>query len=66
MTGPPTARLGAGASFQKAAYIFKFHRGGIDHYGGVGFNHVEAPPEPFLARGRDNRGERVRCTQRCG
>ena len=59
-------RLGAGPSFQKMAYIFKFHRGGIDYYGGVGFNHVKAPTEPFLAQGRNNQGERVHCTQRYG
>jgi hypothetical protein len=55
-----------GSSFQKVAYIFKFHRGGIDYYGGVGFNHVEAPTVPFLAQGTNNEGGPVRCTQRYG
>ena len=55
-----------GSSFQKVAYIFKFHRDGVDYYGGVGFNHVDAPTAPFLAAGNNAQGQPVRCSPRYG
>ena len=61
-----TNPLDPGSSFQKVAYIFKFHRDGVDYYGGVGFNHVEAPTVQFLAEGTNAQGQPVRCTPSYG
>ena len=56
----------ANSDFQKISYIFRMNIDGRDYYGGVGFNHQQAPVEPFADTGLKRNKERIPCSQDFG
>ena len=56
----------ANSDFEKISYIFRVSLDGRDYYGGVGFNHQQAPVQLFADTGLKRNKERIPCSQDFG